>query len=763
MWKYVSLVFVFLLVCSVGHAQELSVEQLEKEWKVLYYRGCKAFDEHELDEAENLLQKSIILLNSHEAETSNSCIYSIMKLAEILFAKDKEKELESLTGEMVALKGKIRPGSKKFLNYLYCLALYYSNTGQYLKSIATVDEGLGYSEALAKNSGFKEKFIQRKALCYYCLGDIDTAIATERLCVANKGAASCEALQSLVYYLYRKGNYKEMEDMLPACFKASREPVLRKFSFADASERNEYWSKAGLFFTDYLPLFLSTSPSQVTTACCYDGMLLAKGVLLAASNKTSDMVLNSGDGSLVSAYKRYLELKGKKDRNVDEDAEMSTLSDVFIRYQKEHKNEYRKDFRIGWADVRQSLNEGDLAIEFVQSKSVDGYVLYGALTLKKDYTSPHYTRLCEDYQIQKLSNSNLYTSPELYDLVWKPLEKEMDNATKIYFSPTGFMYKTGIEYLQNDDGLNIGDVYTMYRLSSTKELVLKRRQTPKKDVALFGGINYDMSLDVLSSQKQGMCYDGHTEYVVRGVDDNLRSIERGGKINYLPGTKEEVDDIANILKSSGYKTELFEGNSGSEMNFKALEDQSYDVLHIATHGFYYSNTNNSATRSIDALFRDINLHFKSDDVRIINEDKMLTRSGLVFAGANNVVKGLTIPKGVDDGVLYADEIASINMNGVSLVVLSACQSGLGDISNSEGVFGLQRGFKLAGASAIIMSLWKVDDQATRILMINFYKNLVSGKDYRQSLSEAQMSLRLVDNGKYDDPIYWAAFVLLDGI
>lgn len=99
---------------------------------------------------------------------------------------------------------------------------------------------------------------------------------------------------------------------------------------------------------------------------------------------------------------------------------------------------------------------------------------------------------------------------------------------------------------------------------------------------------------------------------------------------------------------------------------------------------------------------------------------------------------------------------------LDMVVLSACQTGLGDINN-EGVIGLQRGFKKAGANTIVMSLDKVDDEATRILMVEFYRNLVNGKTKRQSLQEAQQYLRKVENGKYNAPKYWASFIMLDGL
>lgn len=182
------------------------------------------------------------------------------------------------------------------------------------------------------------------------------------------------------------------------------------------------------------------------------------------------------------------------------------------------------------------------------------------------------------------------------------------------------------------------------------------------------------------------------------------------------------------------------------------------------------------------------------------EDKALTRSGLLFSGANIKLRGDAIlPDGVDDGILTAKEIAGLDLRGTKLVVLSACQTGLGEITG-DGVFGLQRGFKKAGARTLLMSLWKVDDNATRLLMSQFYKNLIAGKSYFESLRDAQEYVRTYeeeieikqDNGRpkvklsaqnreeiqkqnliqdkaykkkkiYADPYYWAAFILLDAI
>lgn len=140
------------------------------------------------------------------------------------------------------------------------------------------------------------------------------------------------------------------------------------------------------------------------------------------------------------------------------------------------------------------------------------------------------------------------------------------------------------------------------------------------------------------------------------------------------------------------------------------------------------------------------------------EDQALIRSGLLFSGANVSLSGTELPDDVEDGVLTALELSEMNLAQIDLVVLSACQTALGEISG-EGVFGLQRGFKLAGANSLLMSLWKVDDEATKILMVEFYKNLLEGKNKREALHIAQQTLR----NTHPEPEYWAGFILLDAL
>ena len=193
--------------------------------------------------------------------------------------------------------------------------------------------------------------------------------------------------------------------------------------------------------------------------------------------------------------------------------------------------------------------------------------------------------------------------------------------------------------------------------------------------------------------------------------------------------------------------------TGTEESFKSLAGSPIDIIHLATHGFFWSEED-ANKRSYVTFLNPNNRGQQSE------EDYALTRSGLFFSGANIGLQGEALPDDVEDGVLTALELSNMNLGRVDMVVMSACESGLGETSG-EGVFGLQRGFKLAGANTLLMSLWKVDDTATHKLMTEFYRNYLSGKSKQESLTLAQQFLR--NDPEYSDPEYWAAFILLDGL
>ena len=262
-------------------------------------------------------------------------------------------------------------------------------------------------------------------------------------------------------------------------------------------------------------------------------------------------------------------------------------------------------------------------------------------------------------------------------------------------------------------------------------------------MTLYGGISYDVDERVFLEEAGK--YDKHSvEYLfaLRGEDEESR-----GGYKYLPGTKAEINAIAEMIDEQNRPSPIsFTGVHANEESFKAMDGNSPEILHIATHGFYLSDDSKvSGNGYIQNL------------MPTTRKDMNMLYTGLLFAGANHCWAGNPPIEGAEDGIMTADEISRIDLSKTRLLVLSACETARGRIDNVDGVFGLQRGFKKAGVGTIIMSLWDVDDLSTQLLMTNFYKELILGKSARQALHDAQKLVKL----SYPDPYYWAAFIVLD--
>lgn len=455
-----------------------------------------------------------------------------------------------------------------------------------------------------------------------------------------------------------------------------------------------------------------------------------------------------------------------------------------VENSKLHQQDINK-LRVSWKDVRDKLSENEIAIEFF-CIPLSEQNAYHALVLKKDYQYPHIIYLFTDEGKTLLQEKTV----ELSSYIWESIGDELSGVVNIYFSPDGELYNIPIESLPywNGEGL-ISDYYNLYRLSSTRELVLKSNKITQVNAIVYGGIKYDARKELLVADSRKYQHSENSERSIDFIPFNIAdSIKMRSGAAYLPATKIEAEQIDEMLKSKRIRTMLKVDTLATEGTFKDLSGKKTNLLHMATHGFYWKETD--AMRMTHLSFLQLN----EKQPKYI-EDKALTRSGLLLAGANNALTGIKLPEGVDDGILTAKEIAKLDLRGMDMVVLSACETGLGEIKG-DGVFGLQRGFKKAGANSLLMSLWKVDDEATRLLMTQFYKNLTSGMSKYESLRQAQKYLREYEvevdvksdtrpaisarakeqaqqNAnkettfkkvkKYEDPKYWAAFILLDAV
>ena len=458
----------------------------------------------------------------------------------------------------------------------------------------------------------------------------------------------------------------------------------------------------------------------------YDCTLQYKNFSLYAENLVQKMVQLDKSKDVKDIYAKIQNIKKKITKNPEEEIdyrdELNQLNDQLLV--ELDFSTYGNLMNVSWKDVQSALTKTSAAIEFLEYIKPDGKKAYLASILKNTGV-PYTIKICDDDFIANIKDA--YKSPEAYEAIWGPVLAELKGVKKIYFSPTGRFYDIGIEYLQDKQGGILNQKLDMYRLSSTRELAEARKAAIDKHSVIYGGIIYNPN-----------------------GDKSNASNSRGG-LNYLPQTLEEAKNVEKTLKTSS-KVKTFTDKAATEESFKLLSGSPIGVLHVATHGFYWTERNAKRMK----------MPFLVKGKNRTAEDKAMSRSGLFFANANNVLTGGSIEKNKEDGVLTSSEIAQLNLQDVDLVVLSACQTALGE-TNSDGVFGLQRGFKKAGARTLVMSLWKVDDEATQILMSDFYKQIASGKPLHEAFVSAQKHLRESQNGKFSDPYYWAAFVMLDAV
>ena len=573
------------------------------------------------------------------------------------------------------------------------------------------------------------------------------------------------SLSNLASFYYDLGNNSEAWTYEKQSFDIMQNYILFSFSKLYSGLQESLW------LYKHAPLFNVSLPSSVyryqikeSISELYDKVaLFAKGILLNTSIAMRKQILESGDTALISKYDALVANKSVlekqlnltvKEHFLNLDSLRSVIQDLEIELARDSKayGDFTRNLRINWKDVEKKLGNDDIAIEFLDFPLVGSdSTMYVALTLKKGYESPHMTTLFEKRQLKAISEELFYTNTDLYNLIWKPLEDEISDVKNIYFSPSGELHRIGIEYVPVTMTENVCDKYCLHRLSSTRQLAYIQGETIGDKSVLYGGLKYDAAtFDTIpaspsSKEKRAIAY------VPRAIVDSL---DIRGSYKYLPGTKEEADHIVSYLNTHSIPYKYYYGVAGTEESFKGLDGSKPKTLHIATHGFYMTEQ--------DAERKNFARPLLQEETRVYHEDKPMTRSGLLLSGCSRALNHENIPDGIEDGILTADEISKLDLRGLDLVVLSACQTGLGDITSGEGVFGLQRGFKNAGAKTIIMSLWNVSDFATQHLMTSFYNHYLSGMPKEQSFRMAQKELREMVGSGQNKPD-WAAFVMLDGI
>lgn len=538
-------------------------------------------------------------------------------------------------------------------------------------------------------------------------------------------------------YYHKKENAKSHQ-LITELIEKTKKSITDNYSAFTRAKQKNMMPWVNLLNT-YAPLYAYRMPQYDWAKQCYDAALLYKHFSLAADNALKQIVQRSDNPRLKEKLNELNQTRQLFDTanevTIDSLSRRVTQLEAQLLVDVKRYGDVGEEMDANYFKVQQKLTFKDASIEFTSCLEEDGQRHYMANIISKGTVKNIY--LCTDEELRNAKDP--YTTKSGYNLIWLPLEEDFTGIENIYFSATDRLHQMGIEYFPvNKDGLLLSEKYNVHRLSSTRELIASYPEDKSNKAILYGGIEYEW--DIKKDEDKS---HASIKTSVPDVGDNNRA-----GFSYLPGTKAEVEIIGSELKKNKVSVALCEGMKGTEESVKGLSSEPIKILHIATHGFY--NPKGRRTK-FDALFKNRSQYSSL-------EDASMTRSGLLMAGAVNSINGK--PKsGVDDGVLTSKEISSLDLTHLDMAVLSACETGLGDIS-SEGVFGLQRAFKKAGAHTLLMSLRKVDDNATKILMINFYNNLLTMSKL-QAFREAQKQLRTAENGKYNSPEHWASFILLD--
>lgn len=672
------------------------------------------------------------------------------------------------------------------------IALYHSYLGNYDQAILLSMDALKIKDDIfGKMHPDYAISLNNLARYYASKGNYPDAINLEKEALeinedilGKSHPANSESLRNLSFYYFKTGDLDNLKEAVSKAYSLNNELLTSSFQFLPASERAYYWDANKLLFTSSIPEYCFQLDDKDLISLGCNSALLSKGILLNSEIEFDRFLAETGNDELSEKYNEIknirLELnrlyeKPLAERWCDTDSLERVAADLERNLMSRSKEfgDYTRNLSITWQDVQKRLKNRDVAIEFVLTTLHTGQTVYLAYVLRPDMESPALVRLFEEKELTSLFSPDspylIYDNKEkANNLVWDKLRPFVEDCENIYFAPDGILHQIAIEYLPDFDGYRlISDRYNIHRLSSTRQLAMGREWGKRDSAVVYGGIVYDN--DIASMQAESRKYRQDDDQAFRSASAPyglVESLDSRLGISYLGGTLKEAELIKKTLDKRKFKAQLITGKNATEESFKNLSGKNTGIIHIGTHGFYWKEDEADKTAPSIALLPFIS---KNDYSRQQGtEDKALTRSGLLMAGAQNTLQGRELPEGVDDGLLTALEIAQLNLRNTDLVVLSACQTGMGDISG-DGVFGLQRGFKKAGVNSLLMSLWNVDDDATQMLMSEFFQYLMLGLTKQESLRNARQAVRSfsgIINGHYrdfSDPKYWGAFILLDAL
>lgn len=523
-----------------------------------------------------------------------------------------------------------------------------------------------------------------------------------------------------------------------------------------------------------------TSKKSYPVEKIFDFTLLLKGVVLENKRNIRSIVEKQEDSVLTDLFNSWNSQKNKLAQlytsaksdalNIDSlEATAESLEKELIQKIPDLSDKLRS---VHWQDVQYTLGQDEVAIEFIHfntyHKEWTDTVEYAALLLANGWDAPKIVPLFREDDLRRLLGSpqqelrldyvdRLYSfdkrgiiavkglEKSLFSLIWEPLLPYLSGKKHIYYSNSGLLHRIAHSAIPVSKTESLGDLFNLVCLQSTRRLVQADSNNNReiRSALLFGDIDFEK--DTISI-KEAEELDAIS--IAQSKASASRASDGEGTWQSLHFTGKEVMQVHQKLAFHGIETERKTKKEATEDYLKKLSgsSKSADVLHLATHGFFFPERAAASEPS------------KTGNLPFMNSPNPMVRSGLVMAGANHVWSGNGAKPGEEDGILTALEISNLDLTNTELVVLSACETGLGDIQGNEGVYGLQRAFKIAGARYLLMSLWQVPDKQTSLLMTKFYEKWLDDQlSIPAAFHAAQKEMRELGF----DPYQWAGFVLIE--
>lgn len=745
--------------------------------------GVLKYNLAQYNEAEQDFESAISIVKQNDLMSSMTYAIVLNNQAMLFQAIGRYDAADAVFKQAIAIAEKMQDNkSKNHLKFLSNQALLYRQMGKYPEAEAIY---LSMEKRLGKNNPDYASMLNNQAALYMVMGKEDKveellkkSAAIYKTNFGEDNPAFAKATSDLGNFYRYKTRYADAEPLLVKAL-SIRETTLGKnhpqyvqsqedlavlnwkkndlekalpiyhevmnksldfinqyFPPMSEAEKTKYWDVLSPRFQRFYNFALEASAKHpAVIQDLYDYQIATKALLLNSTNKIKQSIFASKNPQLIKDYLAWLDQKETlarlyayskeelKTQEINIDS-LETAANVMEKKLSSRSAEFSSGYstkRLDFKQIKSLLNDNEAVVEVIHVKKFDQSFTqdskYAALILTKANEGPKLVTL-ENGQQLDTRYSKFYsnaiqqriTDEYSYDQYWAPIEAELKGKKLIYISPDGAYNQLNLNTLKKPDGDYVINRYDLVIIGNSKDLIALKAKKPKvlkKNATLLGFPDYGP-----------------------------------GTVAVLPGTKIELDGISKVLKTSGYQVKSFMQKTATEANLKSVKSPT--VMHIATHGYFLKDVDNTGS---------------AFGVSIENaSDNPLLRSGLMLAGAGATVNGTRTPnlESNDNGILTAYEAMNLNLEGTDLIILSACETGLGDVKAGEGVYGLQRAFLVAGADALIMSLWKVDDAATQQLMTNFYSNWLKLGNKQKAFKQAQLQLM----SKYKEPYYWGAFVMM---